>query len=135
MKKLNWQVEFLDFVKSQKDVPFEWGVNDCVMFAASAVTTMGIVDPVANSRGKYKTETGAKKHLLSKFPDLYAAWDSAFERLENNNYVQNGDVVLFEGVLGLTSGIYWNGGVFAPTADGVRFLDEHHSKILASWRV
>lgn len=135
MKKLNWQKDFLEFVAARKDDPFEWGRNDCVLFAASAITTMGHVDPVAESRGKYKTEAGAKRHLLSKFKDLYEAWDSVLERLENVNYVQNGDVVVFEGVMGLTNGIYWNGGIFAPTADGVRYLDEHHQKVLAAWRV
>ena len=57
------------------------------------------------------------------------------ERLENINFVQNGDVVLFEGAMGTTSGIYWNGGLFAPTMEGVRFVDEQHSNITAAWRV
>lgn len=135
MKKLNWQTDFLKLVQDRSDTPFEWGVNDCVMFAADAVTTMGADDPAKASRGKYKTETGAKKHLASQYGDLYAAWDSKLERLENIHFVQNGDVILFDGALGLTSAIYWNGGVFAPTNDGVRFLDEQHSKILAAWRV
>lgn len=135
MKKLNWQNDFLQLVQDRSDLPFEWGKNDCVMFAADAVTTMGVEDPAKASRGKYKTETGAKKHLSTQYGDLYAAWDSKLNRLENIHFSQNGDVVLFDGPLGLTSGIYWNGGVFAPTVDGVRFLDEYHSKILAAWRV
>lgn len=135
MKKLNWQQDFLELVKARANNPFEWGKVDCVLFAAEAITTMGHDDPAAASRGKYKTEAGAKRHLVSKYKDLYAAWDAVLERLENINYVQNGDVVLFEGALGLTNGIYWNGGIFAPSLDGVRYLDEHHSKILAAWRV
>lgn len=135
MKKLNWTIAFVQLTQSLKLTPFAWGSNDCVMFAADAVNVMSGVDPAKASRGKYKTEQGAKKHLASKYGDLYKAWDSQLERLENINFVQNGDVVLFDGELGLTSGIYWNGGVFAPTMEGVRFMDEMHKSVLAAWRV
>ena len=135
MKKLNWAIDFLDFVESRHDTPFTWGTNDCAIFAADATMTMGVPDPVPNSRGKYSTEAGAKRHLKSQYGDLYAVWDRVFERLENVNYAQNGDVVLFDGDLGLTCGIYWNGGVFAPAMEGIRLVGEQHSKLLAAWRV
>jgi len=135
MKKLNWTVAFIQFTQAQRSTTFAWGSNDCVMFAADAVALMTDVDPAKASRGKYKTESGAKKHLVAKYGDLYKAWDSQLERLENIHFVQNGDVVVFDGALGLTSGIYWNGGVFAPTMEGVRFMDETHNKLLAAWRV
>lgn len=135
MKKLNWQTDFLQLVSDRKNEPFTWGANDCVLFAADSVVTMGNDDPAKASRGKYSTEQGAKKHLASAYGTLEAAWDGKLERLDNVNFVQNGDVVLFEGVMGITSGIYWNGGVYAPTLEGVRYADEHHSKVLAAWRV
>lgn len=135
MKKLNWSVAFIQFTQSNRSTPFAWGSNDCVMFAADAVKLMTDVDPASASRGKYKTETGAKRHLASKYGDLYSAWDSQLVRHETIHFVQNGDVVLFDGALGLTSGIYWNGGVFAPTLEGVRFMDEMHNSLLAAWRV
>ena len=135
MKKTNWVIDFLNFVEANKDKPFEWGVNDCVMFAADSVMLMGNEDPATESRGRYKTETGAKRHLASQYGDLYTAWDSRLERIENVNFVQNGDVVLFDGELGLTSAIYWNGGVFAPTATGIGYKAEMHSLVLAAWRV
>lgn len=135
MKKLNWAVAFIQFTQSQKLTPFAWGSNDCVMFAADAVLLMTDVDPAKASRGKYKTETGAKKHLKAAYGSLEEAWDGKLERLDNINFVQNGDVVLFDGELGKTSGIYWNGGVFAPTMEGVRFIDEAHTHLTAAWRV
>lgn len=135
MKKMNWVLDFLDLVESRKDTPFQWGVTDCVMFAADAVISQGNPDPAAKSRGKYSTELGAKRHLSAVYGSIEAAWDSQLERLENINFVQNGDVVLFEGAMGTTSGIYWNGGLFAPTMEGVRFVDEQHSNLTAAWRV
>lgn len=135
MKKLNWTIDFIELTSEKKFSPFKWGELDCVLFAADSVLLMTGVDPAKDSRGKYKTEVGAKKHLSSKYGDLFKAWDSKLERLQNINFVQNGDVVLFEGPMGTTSGIYWNGGVFAPTLEGVRFIDEAHNKLLAAWRV
>ena len=135
MKKMNWAFEFIELVKQRRTDPFEWGRNDCVMFAADCVVIQGNADPAEASRGKYKTEQGAKRHLAAVYGGIEQAWDSKLERLENINFVQNGDVVLFDGPLGVTSGVYWNGGLFAPTMEGVRFLDEHHSAITAAWRV
>lgn len=135
MKKLNWHQDLLKLVEDRKNTPFNWGVQDCVLFAADAVVAMGNSDPASASRGKYKTKQGAKKHLVSKYGDLYKAWDGKLERLENINFVQNGDIVLYDSELGLTSGVYWHGGIFAPTVDGVRYLDEMHHNVLAAWRV
>lgn len=135
MKKLNWTVAFIQLTQTRKNTPFQWGTNDCVMFAADAVQLMTDIDPAEASRGKYKTESGAKRHLKAVYGDLEKAWDGKLERLDNINFVQNGDVVLFDGELGTTSGIYWNGGVYAPTMDGVRFKDEAHKSLIAAWRV
>lgn len=134
MKKFNWQKDFLALVEEKRSSPFEWGVNDCVLFAADCVVIMGNEDPAEASRGKYSTELGAKRHLKSVYGDLEQAWDSKLTRIDIN-LVQRGDVVLFEGELGSTSGIYWNGGVFAPTLEGVLFLDEMHKNLTAAWRV
>lgn len=135
MKKLNWQIDFLKLVADRKNTQFEWGVNDCVMFAADSVVIMSNTDPVPLSRGSYDSERSAKKHLIQTYGNLEELWDKALERIENINFVQNGDVVLFNGELGATSGIYWNGGVFATALEGVRFFDELHSKLTAAWRV
>lgn len=135
MKKLNWQVDFLQLVKARANAPFVWGENDCVLFAADSVVTMGQPDPAKASRGKYKTETGAKRHLKAVYGSLEDAWDSKLQRLSTIHLVQNGDVVVFEGELGLTSAIYWNGGVFVPTLEGVKFIDQQHSRLIAAWRV
>lgn len=135
MKKMNWWTDVLKLVEERREEPFQWGGNDCVLFAADCVELMGNEDPAKDSRGKYKTETGAKRHLSSVYGDLYQAWDSKLERLENPNFVQRGDVIVFETELGPTSGIFWVGGAFAPTPEGVRLVPLRYSDILSAWRV
>lgn len=135
MKKMNWISDFLELIEAKRTEAFVWGVNDCVLFAADCVMVMGNPDPAEVSRGKYSTEIGAKKHLKSVYGDIYKAWDGKLERLDNINFVQNGDVVVYESELGLTSGIYWHGGVFAPSETGVVLVTEKHNQLLAAWRV
>lgn len=135
MKKMNWFVDVLAYVEQCKTKPFQWGVLDCVLFAADCVVLQGNEDPALQSRGKYSTEVGAKRHLKAVYGDMFKAWDSKLTRIENVNYVQNGDVVVFPTELGDTSGIYWNGGIFAPTMDGVQYFDEQHQHIVAAWSV
>lgn len=135
MKKLNWVADFMALVESRKNTPFIWGENDCALFAADAAVLMGNPDPANSSRGKYKTEQGAKRHLVSEYGSIEGAWDRSFERLENINFVQNGDLVTFNSELGLTSGIYWNGGIFAPSQTGVVLMTEMHHNILDAWRI
>lgn len=135
MKKLNWQLEFFRETRKRSEIDFVWGENDCVLFAADMVILMGNEDPAEKSRGAYNSEASAKVHLVKEYGDLYSAWDQKLERLTTVNIVQNGDVVVYDGELGLTTGIYWNGGIFAPTMTGVRYADGQHSKILAAWRV
>lgn len=130
-----WQSDLMAFVESRESEPFVWGKQDCALFAADAVQVMTGIDFAAEFRGKYKTETGARKQLAKLAGGgLEQALDAKLERVENA-FVQRGDVVLFDGDLGPTLGIYFNGGVFSAGPDGAVFLDEAFDKILMAWRV
>lgn len=117
------------------DLPFEWGTNDCGLYIADAVKAMTGEDIAHDFRGKYKTETGAKRQLAKLYGGgLDKVMDAKLERIEVP-FVQRGDVVLFAGDLGPTLGIYFNGGVFSSGPDGSVFLDASFDKILMAWRV
>ena len=34
---MSWKTELVDYVNSRKEMPFEWGVNDCMLFLAGGV--------------------------------------------------------------------------------------------------
>ncbi len=45
-------------------MPFQWGGNDCCLFACDAIVAITGRDPVAKTyRGKYQTALGAKRLL------------------------------------------------------------------------
>lgn len=49
-----------DFLLARKDRPFEWGTNDCCMFAADAVLEITGEDIASEFRGRYSTPETAK---------------------------------------------------------------------------
>ncbi|AVJ51776.1 hypothetical protein Vid5_gp21 [Pantoea phage vB_PagS_Vid5] len=133
MKKHNWQTDFLKMVGEKATEPFAWGSNDCAMFAADAVLLICGTDFAKEFRGKYKTEVGAKRSI-AKQGGMIEVLNGKLEAI-HPNFAQRGDVVLFDGELGATLGIYWNGGVFAAGPDGIVLFDEIHDKITNAWRV
>lgn len=134
-KAPNFTEILINFHEGRINTPFEWGTNDCGLYIADAVKAMTGEDIAYDFRGKYKTETGAKRQLAKLYGGgLDKVMDAKLERIEVP-FVQRGDVVLFAGDLGPTLGIYFNGGVFSSGPDGSVFLDASFDKILMAWRV
>jgi hypothetical protein len=63
-RHVNWSRRLGDFLKSRRNMPFEWGTNDCLAFAGAAVHAITGDDYFAEYKG-YTDEEGAKA-LLEK---------------------------------------------------------------------
>ncbi|KTG23646.1 hypothetical protein AWR38_06350 [Idiomarina sp. WRN-38] len=62
MKRLNdWPTQLANFLLEKQKQPFEWGSNDCCLFAADAILAMGGRDVAKDVRGRYKTAIGAHR--------------------------------------------------------------------------
>lgn len=62
MKRLNdWPTQLANFLLEKQKQPFEWGNNDCCLFAADAILSMGGQDVAKDVRGRYKTAIGAHR--------------------------------------------------------------------------
>ena len=62
MKRSNdWPTELAKFLLSKRSEPFQWGENDCCLFAADAILAMGGDDVASDVRGRYKTAIGARR--------------------------------------------------------------------------
>lgn len=62
MKRANdWPTRLAEFLLSKRSEPFQWGKNDCCLFAADAILAMGGNDVAKDVRGRYTTAIGARR--------------------------------------------------------------------------
>lgn len=122
---------FEALLRERKAAPFEWGRNDCCMFAADCVQAITGADLAADLRGEYSTAQQAARVLAQlggieaaaaragdEIPPLCAAWgDIGLVTLEDRQ------------LLAVCTGMNW----VAPAAAGlaVRSLPE----AAKAWRV
>lgn len=60
----NWDTEHLEkFLLDRAHMPFEWGINDCALFAADSIEAITGVDIASDFRGKYQDEATAMKSI------------------------------------------------------------------------
>lgn len=52
----DWPERLAALLAERADVPFEWGAQDCMTFAADAVVALTGRDPIAAWRGAYASE-------------------------------------------------------------------------------
>lgn len=62
----NAQKELLAIYRRERMTPFAWGVSDCLCFAADCAMALGHSDPIANLRGRYDSELGAKRVMVEE---------------------------------------------------------------------
>jgi len=60
----NWPILLSKFLTQRQKMPFTWGRNDCLLFAADCVEALTGVDLVPEYRGTYDTEARAKEILI-----------------------------------------------------------------------
>lgn len=60
-----WDRALEDIATAHVSITPEWGVSDCLMTAADAIRAVTRNDPLAEFRGKYKTEAGAARKMRS----------------------------------------------------------------------
>ena len=131
MRHRDWTTRLHDVIRAALGRPFSWGEFDCCLFAADCSSAICDVDPAALYRGKYKSESGAKRLLKKNHGSLEAAWDACFSRVALP-FVQRGDVVLYDAPLGRSMAVFWAGDYWSTTDDGVARVE---CEPLAAWRV
>lgn len=102
----NWETALSEYINVMRHAPFEYGVNDCCMFAAGAVEAMTGIDAMAEFRGKYDSALSAAKALrdIGK-GSLEATIDDKFPEVVISQ-AKRGDIALFDDSLGIVSGSF-----------------------------
>lgn len=67
-----WESRLAALVEERRRVPFQWGANDCTLFAADAVLAITGFDTATNHRGWYSDRASALRHLARGWRSLEA---------------------------------------------------------------
>lgn len=131
MRYRDWTTRLHQTIQASLGRPFSWGEFDCCVFAAECSIAICGVDPLELYRGKYRTETGAKRALVKTHGSIEALWDAAFERVPAA-LAQRGDVALYDGPEGRGVAVLWAGEWWSTAEDGVARID---CVPLVVWRI
>lgn len=104
MRISTWEDALSNYIVAKRHEPFEYGVNDCCLFAAGAVEAITGEDPMPEFRDKYdslKTSLQAIKDIGAG--TLEATMDEKFPKMEIGQ-AQRGDLAFFDGSVGVVMG-------------------------------
>lgn len=126
LRKQDWEKRLADYIDNQRNMPFVWGKNDCVIFAGKAANEIlerNYTKDLKKYVGKYTDKT--HKKALSDFGDtVESVFDAYFTRYENKAFAKRGDIVtvLFKGER--ACGVIDTGGrsVVCKTYNGLRHI-------------
>lgn len=61
MRCINWDQSLVDYLRSRRHHPFEWGVHDCCRFSCGALVVQGIADPMASVKSYHSRASAARR--------------------------------------------------------------------------
>ena len=126
----DWEARLSAFVAERVAMPFEWGVNDCGLFAAGVIDAVTGEDFGKPWRGKYKTEAGAAKALKRRgFDDVTGPVTQAVGEPVAPAFARRGDIVSE----GQNLGVMWAGGALFLSEGGLVLF--RGLAFVRAWRV
>lgn len=92
MRLEDWATRLREYIEASRDLPFEWGKRDCMLYAADAVQVQTGKDLAEPFRG-YTTEKQARR-ILQDQGGMVVLVDSLLSRRDGS--LQRGDIGLIE---------------------------------------
>jgi len=122
------------FIESRRHLPFQWGVNDCCLFAADWALLFTGQDPAADMRGTYGSALSAKR-LLDAAGGVVSLADKRLLALgwgvTPPPKAQRGSIAALGPQDSVALGVVIHPGVVAPGPNGLTFLPR--SVITHTW--
>ena len=101
-----WEDALSNYIATKRHEPFEYGVNDCCLFAAGAVEAITTEDPMPEFRGQYDSLKGSLKAIKDiGAGTLEATMDSKFPEVAIG-HAQRGDLAFFDDSIGVVMGSF-----------------------------
>ena len=99
-----WEDALVNYIAIKRHEPFEYGVNDCCLFAAGAVIEITGEDPMSEFRGKYDSLKGSLTVIKEiGAGTLEATLDGKFPEVAIG-HAQRGDLAFFDESVGVVMG-------------------------------
>lgn len=120
MRYENWPEKLDAAIEEYRYKDFEWGENDCALFASNVVATYTGKNFAKKYIGSYSNELDARRTLKEiGYKDLKKLVDSLLPSI-SITYAGRGDVVMYKKSLGICLGeqsaFLWQSGLtFQPT--------------------
>ncbi len=128
-RKSNWETFLAEYIEECRHKPFEYGVNDCCMFAAGAVQAVTGEDPMVEFRGKYKSQATSIRALKEiGAGDLESTIDGKFPVIDVG-LAQRGDLAFYNNAIGVVAGSW----AWFVSDDGLERIDR--SQWAKAWSV
>lgn len=101
MRLSNWESHLSEYIQSKRNKPFEYGVNDCCLFAAGAVEVVTGENPIPEFIGAYDSlKTSIKALKTIGAGTLEKTMDAKFTEIQIG-YAQTGDLAFHDGSIGV----------------------------------
>lgn len=132
-KNPNYLKDILAIFMEHENKVFKWGSNDCISFACKCVdATYPDAHLYSNvEQAAYHNKTGANKVIKAHGKTIVDLINDYMEPIDVN-LAQRGDMVLFSGEMGMTTGILWTDGVMSAGNYGAEIFNV---VITHAWRV
>lgn len=133
---------FHQFLLARARMPFEWGANDCALFAADGILACSGVDIAAEFRGKYSDEEGALAAIKEIAGGVTVA-DAAAYCAEKHGLVEHkfplmakrGDLVVIENGGNLIAALVSLNGADVVSVSHAGLVRQSIMTIKRSWSV
>lgn len=104
MRVSNWEEALSHYLQDRREMPFEYGVNDCCMFAAGAVEAITGQNPMSDFIGKYKSLASSVRAIKDAgYESIEQIIDERFEEIPVG-FASTGDLAFFDGSVGVVLG-------------------------------
>lgn len=134
----DWQSKLAAVIKQKQRDSFEWGRNDCCLFAADCIHAMTGIDPAEPYRGKYSSRLegykimrefcgGALSESIDKMGTLYGYIEV------KPVFAQRGDLGLYTGERDPALGVCMGSQFAYLTEKGLRYFPR--KAVVKAWKV
>lgn len=134
MRVSNWPAKLQTLVENRRRAPFQWGVNDCLLWPADVAYALTGEDPALEFRGTYDSALSAMR-IVKGAGGIGKLISQQLRRIPTSvRLAQRGDVLLYNQDGRLCGGVCLGDTGAFLSKSGLTFIPMKHVEPIC-WRV